>query len=215
MKDQIQIIRKNMKNIRLRVKDDGQILITAPHSVPDVDLYAFIEEKSAWIEMQKARVQRLVYETGASISLFDQTYQLVVIETEKSRGIIKIDNQQMLMYIPKAYDQKQREVLLHRFYARAMEVHVNAMVKKYEVLMGVSVEAIKYQNMKTRWGTCHIGKQVIRLNTRLAVYHLDVIESVVVHEMVHLLERGHNKRFYQLMDTYYPKWKMCDQILKS
>lgn len=213
--DNIQIIRKkNMKNIRLRVKRDGQVIISAPYFVSDAYLHAFIDERKEWIVAQKSKIQPLVYETGALISLFDQTYQLVVIQTEKKRATLNINKQQMIMHIPVEYDQKQREVLLHRFYQQQMDPHVIAMVKKYEKIMHVKVENIKYQHMQTRWGTCHIGKKMIRLNTRLAMFPLDVIESVVVHELVHLLEAGHNKRFYYLMDQFYPFWKACDAILK-
>lgn len=215
MKEQIQITRKNMKNIRLRVKADGTVMVSAPHFVSDAYLYAFIEEKNEWIQNQQARMQPVKYETGTDIPLFDQMYQLVVIQTEKKRASVVMNQNQIIMSIPASYDEKKREALIHRFYAKQLEPYVNGMIRRYEQLMNVDVSTVKYQHMQTRWGTCHIQKKLIRLNTRLAQFSLDVVESVVVHEMVHLLERGHNKRFYQLMDYFYPEWELCDKKLKS
>lgn len=215
MKENIKIIRKQMKNIRLRVKPDGTVVLSAPHHVSDAYLHTFLEEKADWIQQQQTRLQIMQYQTGESIALFGETCQLLVFRTSNKRASIIKHPNQIVIYIPTTYSHKQCEALLHRFYAKQLEPYVDGMVKRYEQLMNVSVETIKYQHMQTRWGTCHIEKKLIRLNTRLAQFPLDVVESVVVHEMVHLLERGHNKRFYQLMDYFYPKWEMCDQILKS
>ena len=60
--------------------------------------------------------------------------------------------------------------------------------------------------MKTRWGTCNIRDRRIWLNLQLVKYKPELIELVVVHEMVHLLERLHNHRFYSLMDKFLPDW---------
>lgn len=214
MKENIQIIRKQMKNIRLRVKQDGTVVLSAPHHISDAYLQAFLEEKAEWIQTQQSRLHITRYESGEQLALFGETYQLLVFRTANKRATITKNAQQIIMQIPITYSHKQCETLLHRFYAKQLQPYVDGMVKRYEQLMNVSVHEIKYQHMQTRWGTCHITKKCIRLNTRLARFSLDVVESVVVHEMVHLLERGHNKRFYQLMDYFYPNWESCDQILK-
>lgn len=73
--------------------------------------------------------------------------------------------------------------------------------------MGVEVSEFGIKKMKTRWGTCNIRDRRIWLNLHLAKEKPEVIEMVVVHEMVHLLERLHNKRFYDFMDQFLPNWK--------
>ena len=62
--------------------------------------------------------------------------------------------------------------------------------------------------MKTKWGSCNPGSKSIRLNTDLAKKPRECLEYIVVHEMVHLLERTHNSRFVALMDRFMPRWQL-------
>ena len=79
--------------------------------------------------------------------------------------------------------------------------------------MGVKVAEFGVKKMKTRWGTCNIRDHRIWLNLKLAEFDKRALEMVVVHEMVHLLERNHNKRFYAYMDQFLPEWKTASKLL--
>jgi hypothetical protein len=67
--------------------------------------------------------------------------------------------------------------------------------------------------MRSRWGTCNIRARRIWLNLELAKYPPECLEYVVVHEMVHLLERSHNARFKSLMDRFLPDWRARKRTL--
>ena len=67
--------------------------------------------------------------------------------------------------------------------------------------------------MKTRWGSCNTSARSIRLNTELAGRPVDCLEYVIVHEMTHLLEPTHNRRFVSLMDRFMPDWKSRKEAL--
>jgi len=79
--------------------------------------------------------------------------------------------------------------------------------------MGVEVERFYVQQMKTKWGSCNAASGSIRLNTELAKKPRECLEYIVVHEMVHLLERTHNARFVALMDQFIPKWQFYRDVL--
>lgn len=81
--------------------------------------------------------------------------------------------------------------------------------------MGVTVNEFGVRQMKTRWGSCNIRAKRIWLNLELAKKSPACLESVVVHEMVHLLERLHNKRFYRLMDRFLPTWRETEKELEG
>ena len=70
--------------------------------------------------------------------------------------------------------------------------------------MGVQVNEARIKKMKTRWGTCNPAARRIWLNLELAKKPSTCLEYVVVHEMVHLIERRHNDRFRKLMDRFMP-----------
>jgi hypothetical protein len=61
--------------------------------------------------------------------------------------------------------------------------------------------------MKTKWGTCNIRAHRIWLNLELVKKPVHCLEYIVVHEMLHLLERNHNDRFKLLMDKFMPQWR--------
>jgi predicted metal-dependent hydrolase len=74
--------------------------------------------------------------------------------------------------------------------------------------MGVKVERVFVQKMKTKWGSCSRPSASIRLNTDLAKKPRQCPEYIVVHEMAHLLEPTHNARFIALMDRFMPNWEI-------
>ena len=84
---------------------------------------------------------------------------------------------------------------------------VPALIAAWEPIMGVRAVKVAYRNMTSRWGSCQPSTGRICINVRLALYPPECLEYVVVHELCHLLERGHGPRFHQLMDAFMPDWK--------
>ncbi len=90
---------------------------------------------------------------------------------------------------------------------KVVEACTPALVSAWEPIMGVKVQKLAYRNMTSRWGSCQPSTGRICINVRLALYPPECLEYVVVHELCHLLERGHGPRFRELMDTFMPDWR--------
>lgn len=88
-----------------------------------------------------------------------------------------------------------------------VQAFVPPLIAKWEPIMGVKAGKIAYRNMASRWGSCQPSTGRICINVRLALYPPECLEYVVVHELCHLLERGHGPRFHALMDAFLPDWK--------
>ncbi len=88
-----------------------------------------------------------------------------------------------------------------------VQAFVPPLIAKWEPIMGVKAGKIAYRNMTSRWGSCKPSTGRICINVRLALYPPECLEYVVVHELCHLLERGHGPRFHALMDAFLPDWK--------
>lgn len=84
---------------------------------------------------------------------------------------------------------------------------VPPLIAAWEPIMGVKAGKLAYRNMTSRWGSCQPSTGRICINVRLALYPPECLEYVVVHELCHLLERGHGPRFKKLMDTFMPDWR--------
>jgi predicted metal-dependent hydrolase len=79
--------------------------------------------------------------------------------------------------------------------------------------MGVTVNRFFVQRMKTNWGSCNTRARSIRLHTELAKKPPECLEYIVVHEMAHLIEPTHTRRFIALMDRFMPKWQFHREAL--
>ena len=117
------------------------------------------------------------------------------------------------MQLPLQTDATYRQTVLETWYREQLSLLIPPLIAKYEPLMAVSVAEWRIRKMKTRWGTCNIPKRRIWINLELAKLQPECLEHIVVHEMVHLLERGHNARFYGFMDQFLPDWRTArDQL---
>ena len=107
------------------------------------------------------------------------------------------------------------EKLLYAFYRKELRKMLNQMLEKHIQIMNLKLPPFKIRFMKTKWGSCAVDNGRIWFNIELAKKPLECIEYVVVHELVHLLERHHNKRFILLMDQYYPSWRTQKKLLNE
>ena len=100
-------------------------------------------------------------------------------------------------------------------YAERLEKLLPEMFEKWQKKMGVSVAKVSIKDTRSQWGSCNVKSHNISISIWLGAFSEECIESVVVHELVHLLEKGHNVKFYGYMDQYYPNWRACKAKLKA
>ena len=152
------------------------------------------------------------YITGESHHYLGSRYLLKVIE-HKAAPNVSIKHETMELYIRPNTCVGKRQSILDEWYRQRMKEIVPGYIAQYEKAMKVQVSAFGIKKMKTRWGTCGIRAKRIWLNLELAKKPIECVEYVVVHEMAHLLERNHDKRFTALMDRYLPKWRFYKEEL--
>jgi hypothetical protein len=99
------------------------------------------------------------------------------------------------------------QVILQEWYREQLKILVPEYIEKWEEIMQVKVAEFGIKKMKTKWGTCNREAKRIWINLELAKKPLECLEYIVVHEMVHLLERNHNDRFITYMDRFLPLWR--------
>jgi predicted metal-dependent hydrolase len=109
----------------------------------------------------------------------------------------------------------RRQEVLDEWYRRQVRAAVVPLLEKWQPIMGVRVEKLFIQKMKTKWGGCSPERQYVRLNTDLAKKPVECLEYVLVHEMTHILERHHNQRFVEIMSRLLPNWHQLRQKLNE
>lgn len=217
----VQVSRKSIKNLYVRVnRANGEVRVSCPHRISEAGLAEFIRDKADWIRKHQAKVKerpqpaKLAFIEGELHSYLGKQYPLKIIVTTGRQHVV-FDETSLVIYVKKDSTRQKREKLLDEWYRERLKELIPELVSRYEPMMGVNVSEFGVKKMKTRWGTCNIRAQRIWLNLELAKKPVGCLEMVVVHEMVHLLERLHNKRFYSLMNTFMPAWKNFENKLDS
>lgn len=214
------IKRKCSKNIVLRVNSDGQVKVTAPKRVLKREIETLVlqnlEKIKESIEKVKSNSDYIErkFVTGEEHYFLGNKYKLVVNITNKSS--VKIENNNLLLNINKKLEntKENKEKILNKFYKEQLLLILNELIPKAEQKMQVSASEYKIKNMKTKWGTCNITQKRIWLNLQLAKKPIECLESVLYHELTHLYEKNHTKRFYNLLDYYYPRWREIEEELQ-
>lgn len=217
----ISVAKKKIKNMYLRVTPPkGDVKLTAPIGVSDDCIRKFALSKLDWMKKQRERCKSVSaqadreFAAGESCYLWGKRYILDVQDTDYGSRVF-LSGENLVLRIRRGSTKEERERALNDFYRRELSRAVPGVLKKCEKIVGVSAKEWRIKNMRTRWGTCNIAKQRIWLNLALSQKPPECLWYVVVHELVHLLERNHNRVFYGYMDEFYPGWREVKKRLNE
>jgi predicted metal-dependent hydrolase len=210
----VKVIRKKIKNLHLAVyPPDGWVRIAVPEIIDDEAVRLAIISKFGWIKRQiksfedqpRQSARELI--TGESHYYLGRRYLLDIAETEE-RPFIEIRNKKTLVLnINRETELEDREKLLTDWYRKEMKRILPGIIRKWEIKSGLQVTSFGIKRMKTKWGSCTPCHKRIWLNLELIKKPINCLEYIVVHEMVHFLERTHNDNFIAHMDRIMPQWR--------
>ena len=220
MKDKIEIHKKKVKNVTLKVKRDGSIHLTVPEAATDDYIERVIANKEEWIESQlkhfnenyqKPKEKEMV--SGESFKYLGKNYRLKVIESNEEyvrlyRGYIEI-------YVKDKNNTAKKQELLKKWYQEKAKKKFAELVHEYEQVVKEEVNSIRVITMQTRWGSCNVERKNINLNLELIKKPRYCIEYVILHELAHLKYPNHGKKFWEYMSVHMPNWEWRKNKLES
>ena len=211
----VEIVRKDIKNLHVGVyPPKGRVRVAAPLRVDDEAVRLAVISRLGWILRQRKGFDTQVRQsqremvTGESHYYQGRRYLLDVIEQDGPPSVSLANNTTLELHVRPDADRDAREGVLHRWYRRCLREQIPALLAKWEPKVEVEVAEVCIKKMKTRWGTCTSDVRRIWLNLELAKKPVLCLEYILVHEMVHLLERHHSERFLDLMDSLMPQWRL-------
>lgn len=219
----IDVIRKNIKNLHLAVyPPNGRVRVAVPLRVNDEAVRLAVISKLTWIKRQQTKFQkqdresRREFVSGESHYFLGNRYLLNVIFQQGVGRVIVRNKKTIDLYVRPASDLWQRERVMQVWYRAYLREAIPPLIDKWEKRIGVGVSNWGIKHMKTRWGTCNITARRIWVNLELAKKSPRCLEYIIVHEMVHLLERLHNDNFQALMSKFMPQWRQLrDELNRS
>lgn len=210
----VEIHRKGIKNLHVGVyPPHGKVRVAAPLHLDDEAVRLAIVSRLSWIRRQRqgfARQERQSARemvTGESHYFEGRRYRLNVVEQKGNPQVRIASNSIMDLWVPPGSDCTARHGILERWYRRQLKSLIPDLLARWEPIVGVDVADRRVKRMKTRWGSCNIEARRIWLNLELIKKPRACLEYILVHEMVHLLERRHTERFREMMDHLMPDWK--------
>ncbi|MEZ5541952.1 MAG: SprT family zinc-dependent metalloprotease [Pseudomonadota bacterium] len=216
---EVELVRKDIRTLRLSVRPPhGRVRLAAPVLLAPAAIQAFLNERLAWIRRHRARltlahdVPASDYQTGEHHWFAGRPYRLGVAEANGPERV-ECDADALVLHMRAGSTRDERRAVLEDWYRGYLKAALPDLIDRHQARLGVQVQAFGVKRMRTRWGSCNPRARRIWLNLELARAAPACLEYVVVHELMHLLERLHNARFHALMDRFLPDWRTRRALL--
>lgn len=212
----VNIIRKDIKNVHLKVFRTLKVVLSIPYHVPDDWIRNFLDQRVDWIDKQVSMYKKASgnntlerIKNGTSVQLLGKDMRIVIIPSLIDQ--IELDEKQIIIYCTDRndVDKVQREFQkwwrsnTHSFFQEETAVIFKRVFKKYDLIE----PTVCVRKMKTLWGSCTSTKSKITLNEYLIKANESCIEYVIMHELTHLLYPNHSKEFYDFLTIQMPNWQ--------
>jgi predicted metal-dependent hydrolase len=218
----VQVVRKDIKNLHLGVyPPNGRVRVAVPLRVSDDAVRLAVISKLGWIKKQQAKFAAQARESqremvsGESHYYLGRRYRLRVVERAGPSKVALRNLATFELQVRPGTDRDARERVLNEWYRRRLRQLVPPILAKWEAILGVQAADWGIKKMKTKWGACTVEVRRIWLNLELTKRPVQCLEYIIVHELMHLIERHHNDRFVSLMDAHLPQWRHQRQLLNE
>jgi len=211
---------RNVKTMRLTVyPPDGRVRIIAPVGANSEDIKKFAASKIAWIQKHREKFLNHSKLTAsiknhAAVYVWGEPWELEIIERNGNPKIV-LEGGKMKMYVRPGSTKAKRQEFLDKWYRKILKDTALPLIEEWEGRIGVEVKKLFVRKMKTHWGSCNSTRQTLRLNSELAKRKRECLEYVIVHEMLHIIEKSHNRKFYSLLNKYIPAWKIIRKKMNT
>jgi predicted metal-dependent hydrolase len=209
----IALTRKDIKHVHLSVHPPGgHVTLVAPKGTRSEVARAYAISKLGWIRDQQKKIRGQARETPRQFIERESHYlwgrrYLLTVKERQDKPSIRLNHRTIVLTVRSGSSFAKRAAVIHEWHKSLLHTTIPELIVRWERKLGVDVATYFLQRMKTKWGSCNHRAHTIRLNTELVKKPKDLLEYVVVHEMLHLLEPTHSERFVTLLNKHYPAWR--------
>ena len=202
---EINITRKNNKNLYIRVSDDLNINITCPYFYTDKMIKKIVDNNySDIINMIEKQKKKSINKTLDENSFLGKRLNIIYKDVKKA------------VYDNNCLTIKDDEMLNKWYKKKASEIFRIYLDEAYEVFEEkIPYPKLKVRNMKTRWGVNNRKDNSITLNLELIKKDQEYLNYVIVHELSHFVHFDHSKAFWNTVEKYCPDYKRVRKELKQ
>lgn len=209
------IIRSKRKTIALVIQPNGELLVRAPRRATKKQIDAMVAEHADWIAKKQAKAIAALaafaprqFLAGETFPFLGENYALQLINRKKPIFALNGNFQLAQSAVGQA------EQLFEKWYKKQARQLFTDRVEFYSGEYGFEYVKIRLSSARTRWGSCS-AKGTLSLTWRLVMAPIDIVDYVVVHELSHLREHNHSKRFWAQVGAILPDYKIRRKWLKE
>lgn len=213
--------KKRVKNFYIKVKPPkAEVIVVTSYNFPNKEIQKYILQNMDKIIQMREKVMKNYkhtqknYKNDEEHYLFGEKFILELIEDNSRSSIVKKENK-IILKIFKDASIEVKEKAFNIFYKRELDKILPSLIRECESITGLKAREYRIKNMKTRWGSCNIQDKRVWINLNLAKKPIEGLKYVLIHELVHLIEKNHTKRFYDLVQSFYPNYKEVQKMLNS
>lgn len=209
------INRRRIRKVTLSVKD-GKVIVVKPY-------YTSIEYVKDMIYASKEKILKYIDDTSSKVTFEDGTkllylgkeYSLHIVLTKSNKASATLENKTITIYIN---DKDATRENIKKIYIKLLKDTTKSIIEKkletFSKITNIKYESYKIRYMTTRWGSCVSNNRTLNFNAKIAMLPDNVIDSIVVHELCHIVEANHKKEFWNLVYKYIPDYDKCSNWLK-
>jgi len=211
--------RERRKTISLNISHNNEIVICAPYFTSQREINRFIQEKQSWIEKiikkhadKALLIKERKFVSGEYFYYLGESIELeAFFEPKEKKGLVLWNNR---FYLNSPDDKETRKHYFVLWYKQKALEHIGKRVDFYCRQLNLRARGVRISSARQRWGSCSPDNK-LAFSFRLIMMPPDVIDYVIVHELMHIKEKSHSRRFWKLVAEAMPQYKTNQRNLKK
>ncbi len=210
------IIRSGRRSISIEVTKEGSVVLRAPFNASERQIKEVIAKYAGWIQKKKIHLEECrgnvvpkQYIDGEKFLFLGKLYELK-IEDEPGFSF-RFDGSSFIVDSGKLIYSRQ---LFEAFYSNSARNIIPPRVYEFAKIIGVDFNGVRITSADTRWGSCS-GRRNLNFSWKLIMAPSKVVDYVIVHEIAHLFEMNHSKKFWDIVARLYPSYEESRDWLKT
>ena len=201
--------KRRRKTISLHIKEDGRVVIYVPYHTPKGEIEGFIKEKESWVIKKISEKGRSIKETekafipGEKFLYLGESYPLEIGDIYYRGLPLKLSFGRFIL--DKDRLEEARDLFIH-WYKREAKEKIEGRLHYFSNRLKLFPKGLKITSAKYRWGSCSRDSR-LSFSWKIIMAPLSVIDYVLIHELVHIKEKNHSKRFWTYLETILPDYR--------
>ena len=197
------------KYLRLQINSSNELEVILPQRYKHEKAEDFIIQKKEWIlKHLKEKQATKKYFLGEEISVII-SYDLFLKKPQ-----ISYFNKKLIASIPSGINSFTQDDIYRIWLKHKAKIYLPGRIKELSEQTSFSYKKITIRSQKTRWGSCSTSGR-LSFNYRLMRFRKEVIYYIIIHELCHLKEMNHSKRFWNLVEMFCPNYKILKKELRN